>query len=222
MTARRGIRIVVLVGLLAFVSLSVTESIAASPSQQSVQARIAEVVRAIAEANRGGDGGEIPAMADELSRLTDGDRDSLLLELVRYLAGHPGNEPAMGAALLIDYYAFTDDEKIGALAPHVGTDDARLRDAIWEVLGTVDRPQGAGESVRRVQHLDQLLQRVEQNSAPESESARREIDELSRDELWWIRLYTAHLVRSHPDLGPDIAERLRTDTDPRVRRAAGG
>jgi hypothetical protein len=222
MTARRGIRIVALVAVLAFVIPCVTESVAVSAAEQPIQTRIAGVVKAIAEANRGGGGDEIPAMADELSQLTGGDRELLLLELVRYFAGHPGNESAMGTALLIDYYGFTDDEKIEGLTPHVATDDTRFQDAIWELLGTVGQPRGAGESVRRVQHLEQLLQRGKQASPSESESVRSEIDELSRDELWWIRLYTAHLVRSRPDLGPDVVERLRADTDPRVRRAAGG
>jgi hypothetical protein len=218
MNRRQGVLVIALLAALAFVF----PCAAVSAAERSIQPRIAEVVKAIADANRGGGGDEIPAMADELSRLTDGDRESLLLELVRYVASHPGNEPAMGAALLIDYYGFTDDEKIGGLTPHVGTDDARFQDAIWEVLGTVDQPQGARESVRRVQHLEQLLQRAKQASRSESEAMRGEIDELSRDELWWIRLYTAHLVGSRPDLGPDVAERLRADTDPRVRRAAGG
>ena len=222
MTATSRIRIVGLAVLLALASPTLMDSVAASAPPQQIQARIAEVVNAIAEANRGGDGGKIPAMADGLSQLTDGDREELLLELVAYVAGHPGNESAMGAALLIDYYGFTDDEKVGGLTPHVGTDDARLQDAIWEVLGTVDRPPGAGESVRRVQDLEQLLRRLEQDPAREADSARREIDALSRDELWWIRLYAARLLRSHPGLGPDVVERLRADTDSRVRRAAGG
>lgn len=218
----RGIRIIGLVGLLAFVIPGTAESATTSTAERPVQDRIAEVVRAIVEADRGGPGDEIPAMADGLSQLTGGNRESLLLELVRFVAGNPGNESAMGAALLIDYYGFTYDEKIGALTPHVGTDDARLQDTIWEVLGTIDRPQGVQESVRRVQQLERLLLRAAQASPRESENARREIDELSRDETWWIRLYTAHVVRSHPDLGPDAVERLRADPDSRVRRAAGG
>ena len=222
MNATRAIRIIGFVGLLASAILFLTVSVVPAGTQQPAQARIAEVVKAIAEANRGGNGDEIPAMADGLLQQTDGDRESLLLELVQYVAGHPGNESAMGTALLIDYYGFTDDEKIGALTPQVGTDDSRLQDVIWDVLGTVDRPEGARESVRRVQQLERLLPRAEPATSQESKSARLEIDELSRDKIWWIRLYTAELVRSHPDLGPDLLERLRADPDPRVRQAAGG
>jgi hypothetical protein len=222
MNATRAIRIIGFVGLLASAILCVTVSAVPAGTQQSVQSGIAEVVKAIAEANRGGSGDEIPAMADGLLQQTDGDRESLLLELVQYVAGHPGNESAMGAALLIDYYGFTDDEKIGALTPQIGTGGSRIQDVIWDVLGTVDRPEGARESVRRVQQLERTLLRTKPASPQEAESARREIDELSRDEIWWIRLYTAQLVRSHPDLGSEVAERLRADPDPRVGRAAGG
>ena len=222
MNATRAIRIIGFVGLLSSAILCMTVSAVRAGTQQSVQARIAEVVKTIAEANRGGNGDEIPAMADGLLQLTDGDRESLLLELVHYVADHPGNESVMGAALLIDYYGFTDDEKIGALTPQIGTGDSRIQDVIWDVLGTVDRPEGARESVRRVQQLERLLLRTEPASPQEADSARREIDELSRDEVWWIRLYIAQLVRSDPDLGSDVLERLRADPDPRVGRAAGG
>jgi hypothetical protein len=160
-------------------------------------------------------------MADELLKLTDGNRQSLLVELVEFLADNPGNEPAMGAALLIDYYGFTNDEKVEALAPHIGSDDARFRDAVWEILGTIDRPPGVQERVLRVKQLERLLKRTEQTSPHDSKIARKEIEALSLDEVWWIRLYAAHVVRSHPDLGPAVIERLRADPDFRVRDAAG-
>lgn len=222
MSVTRSFRIIALVGLLALALPCMTGLTAASTAQPPVQARIADVVQAIAEVNRGAQGDEMPAMADGLLQLTDGNRESLLLELVWFVADNPGNETAMGAALLIDYYGFADDEKVDALTPHIGSDDGRFRDAVWEVLSTVDQPQGARESVRRVQQLERLLQQPEQASPGESEHAGREIDELSRDETWWIRLYAAYVVRTHPDLGPGVAERLRADPDSRVRLAAGG
>ena len=40
---------------------------------------------------------------------------ALLLQILLYRAGHTGNEPAMATALLVDFYGFTDDEKIEAL-----------------------------------------------------------------------------------------------------------
>jgi hypothetical protein len=222
MNSTRAIRIIAFSGLLALVIPCMTGLAAASTAQPEVQARIAEVVQAIAEANRGGPDEGIPAMADGLLQFTDGNRESLLVELVGFIADNPGNEPAMGAALLIDYYGFTNDEKIEGLTPWIGTDDGRLQDAVWEVLGTVDRPEGVKESVRRVQQLQRMLQQPEQSSPRKSEDARREIAELSGDEAWWIRLYAAYVVRSNPDLEPAVAERLRADPDSRVRHAAGG
>jgi hypothetical protein len=222
MSPMRLIRTLGLACLLALVVPGASEAVEASASHERIQARIAETVKAIGDADRGGDGDRIPAMADELVRLTDGDRESLLVELVKFLAGHPGHESSMGAALLIDYYGFTDQEKVEALTPHIGTDDARMRDLIWEVLGTVDRPQGAHEAVQRVQRLEQLLSRLDHADSGESGSAREEIDRLSRDEIWWIRLYAALAIRSHPDLDGETVERLRSDPDSRVRQAAGG
>jgi hypothetical protein len=209
--------------LLSVVASCTAESVAEPTPQPAVQAAIAEVVEAIVVADGGAPTDPIAAMADRLQQLTEGDRESLLFQLVLYLAGHPGNEPAMGAALLIDYYGFTAAEKIGGLTPHLGTDDGRLQDAIWEVLSTVDHPQGVRESVERVRQLEQLLPRSESGASGESGSTRRGIDELSRDELWWIRLYAAHVVRTYPKLGSSgVTDRLRADADSRVRHAAGG
>ena len=148
-----------------------------------------------------------------------GDHPEVIAKVRQFLADHPGNETAMSAALLIDYYGFSDDEKIEALTPRLEADDARLRDRIWEVLGTVDRPEGAREAVGRVQRLERRLPSVDWSSEVELDEVRQEIEVLSRDEIWWIRLYAAHAVRSHPQLGPGVAERLRDDADPRVRRA---
>jgi len=210
-----------LVGLLALAIPCVSGPSAASTARPEAQARIAEVVKAIAEANRGGGGDEIPTIADDLLQSMDGGRESLLLELVWFIADNPGNEPAMATALLIDYYGFTDDEKIQALTPHLDTPDTRFRDASWEVFATIEQPPGLRQSVRRVQQLERLLRQTEPIPQSESEGARSELDELSRDEIWWIRLYAAAVARSHPALGPNVAERLRADPDPRVRHAAG-
>lgn len=221
MISSRVLRTFGFVGLLALAIPCVSGPTAASTARPEAQVRIAEVVKAITEANRGGRGDEIPTMADDLLRSTDGGRESLLLELVWFIADNPGNETAMATALLIDYYGFTDDEKIEALTPHLDTPDTRFRDATWEVFATIDQPRGVQESVQRVQQLERLLRQTESIPQSESEGARSELDELSRDEIWWIRLYAAAVARSHPDLGPDVAERLRADPDPRVRHAVG-
>jgi hypothetical protein len=81
-------------------------------------------------------------MAEQLQRMMEDDRESVLQQLVLYLVTPRGNEQAMSAALLIDHFDFTDEEKIAALAPYLDTDDGGLRDVMWEVLSTVDRPNG--------------------------------------------------------------------------------
>ena len=188
----------------------------------TTQAGIDRLVTAITAANRGGSDSEIPAMAEQLQREADGGRAPLLRQLVFYLAAHPGNEPAMGTALLIDFYGFTDEEKIEATALLLAASEPRLRDATWEVLSSLEQPDGARESAVRVQELERLLASDGSESGATAE-ARREVDTLSRDASWWIRLYVAHLVRSHPNLGSaEVVERLRADEQPRVREAAGG
>ncbi|HXV75934.1 MAG TPA: hypothetical protein VD788_06390, partial [Candidatus Polarisedimenticolaceae bacterium] len=142
----------------------------------------------------------------------------LLSQLVLYLAAHPGNEPAMGTAVLIDYYGFTDEEKIDALAPHFDSADPRLRDAIWEVLLTVDTPAGARSSVELVRQVEQAL-----DGGAKAVATGDVLATLARDESWWIRLYVAHVARRRPELvRPEVLARLREDEDPRVRRAADG
>ena len=168
MTLGTGMRLVGLAALLA-----VAAPCAEPTPQGAAQARIEQVVAAIAAANRGGADDEIPAMAEQLQQLMDDDRESLLLQLALYLGTHPGNEQAMGAALLIDYYGFTNEEKIAALAPRLDTEDGRLRHAMWDVLSTVDQPQGAREAVERVQWLERFLPRQEPGGKAELERARR-------------------------------------------------
>ncbi len=46
----------------------------------------------------------------------------------------------------------------------------------------------------------------------------RELEKLSRHPQWWVRLYTAEIVKAHPELGvPEVVKRLTEDTDIRVR-----
>ena len=56
-------------------------------------------------------------------------------------------------------------------------------------------------------------------SPQQIEQARlRQLDALSRDKRWWVRLYAAAMVRRHKELRrPDLIERLRRDEHPYVR-----
>jgi hypothetical protein len=234
-------------------------------ARPAAQARVESLVMAIVAKNRGEPAADLPAMAEQLQRSMDDDREALLLQLVLYVSAKSGNERMMGAALLIDSYSFTNEERIAALVPHLETDDPRLRDVMWDVLSTVDRPQGgrpdfgpyetvlrasdpapAGltrylyevspidaldvmarthaadeasvTAVRRARGLEELRARQEPGAGLGSERARGEIDALSRDAAWWVRLYVAYFLRARPDLGsPVIVERLRSDEHELVR-----
>jgi hypothetical protein len=149
-----GMRLVVLVAFLSVAAPCAEPTISEPVAQPAVQARIEQVVATIAAANRGGPGEEIPAMAEQLQQQLD-DREALLLQLAVYLATRPGNELAMGVALLIDSYGFTNEEKVAALGPRFDTDDDDLRHAMLEVLSTVDDAD-VREAVERVRGFEQL------------------------------------------------------------------
>jgi hypothetical protein len=269
MTFRARMRIVCLAVLLAIAAPCAGPPVGEPPPQPAAQAQIERLVTTIAGANKGGPGEGIPAMAEQLQLLMDNDREALLLQIVLYLAPGRGNERAMGAALLIDYFSFTSEEKIAALVPHLDTDDGELRAVMWDVLSTVDRPEGGrpnfghyetvlsrsdtapaglirymyevspidalsaaaraygrgdapATAVQRAQVLEELRARQEPGGIVDLERAHREIDALSRDADWWVRLYIAHVLRARPDLGsPEIVERLRTDAHELVRDTAG-
>jgi hypothetical protein len=185
------------------------------------QAAIERLVATIDEAQRGGSDDTIPPMAEELRRQVRDRGDSLLLQLVIFLAAHPGNETAMGSALLIDYYGFADEEKTAVLTPHVASDDDRLRDAVLETLSTVKHPPEIREHVERMQTIEPLLVGSRAAGSAELDQARHRIDGLSREDAWWVRMYAARAVRLRPELGSSgLVSRLRTDEDPRVRQVA--
>lgn len=49
-------------------------------------------------------------------------------------------------------------------------------------------------------------------------AAVQELEKLTRQPQWWVRLYVAEIVLAHPELGPaDVVKRLQEDIDPRVR-----
>jgi len=218
MTLGTGMRLVGLALLLAVAAPCAEPTVSEPTPQPAAQARIEQVVASIAAANRGGPDDEIPAMAEQLQQLMDDDRESLLLQLALYLGAHPGNEQAMGAALLIDYYGFTNEEKVAAFAPHLDTHVGRLRPAMWDVLSTVDP-----EAVERVHRLERYLAREEPVDKLALERARGEVDALSRAAAWWVRLYAARVVRTRPELGsPEVVGRLRSDSHEAVRQAVGG
>jgi len=265
MTGRVCKTLVGLVVLLATLPLCSSPPAGEPEARPAAQGRIDALVAAIVATNQGEPAADLPAMAEQLQRSMDDDREALLLQLVLYVSAESGNERMMGAALLIDSYSFINEEKIAALVPHLETDDPRLRDVMWDVLSTVDRPQGgrpdfgpyetvlrasdpapAGlirylyevspidalgamartheadaasvTAVKRAQGLEELWAREIAGAGVAPERARREIDALSRDATWWVRLYVAYILRAHPDLGsPEIVGRLRSDEHELVR-----
>ena len=107
-----------------------------------VQDQIERVVAAVVEANQGGPADAVLELVDGLERLVGDDREKLLMQLAWYLSRAQGTEQTMGAAVLIDSLAFTDEEKIRAIAPHLENDNAELRKVLVDMLSTVDRPNG--------------------------------------------------------------------------------
>ncbi|HKQ47912.1 MAG TPA: hypothetical protein VJZ71_07585 [Phycisphaerae bacterium] len=48
----------------------------------------------------------------------------------------------------------------------------------------------------------------------------QELEKLSRQPQWWVRLYVVEIVLAYPELGPPgVVERLLEDADPRIRES---
>lgn len=107
-----------------------------------VQDQIERVVGAVVDANQGGPAETVLELVDGLERLVGNDRGKLLMQLAWYLSSAQGTEQTMGAAVLLDSLAFTDEEKIRAIATHLETDSSALRKVLVDMLSTVDRPNG--------------------------------------------------------------------------------
>ena len=266
MTFRPGIRVAGLALLLTVAAPCTGRPVAELAPQPAVQVHIEQVIATIAAANRGEPAEDIAAMAEQLQQRID-DRQSLLQQILLYLADPRGNEETMSAALLLNYYNFTNDERIAAIVPHLDTDHVGLRDIMGEVLSMVDRPDGgrpdfapyeaalaegqrapaglirymysvspidalsatarayadgdsAAETVQQARELAQVRVRRESEETVDLERARREVDALSNDADWWVRLYAAHMVHARPDLGShETVGRLRSDANELVREA---
>jgi hypothetical protein len=63
----------------------------------------------------------------------------------------------------------------------------------------------SGAIWRKQQGFDQEFEKAKAGAVAE-------LEKLSKDDLWWVRLYVAEIVRQHPDLANErILERLRND-----------
>jgi hypothetical protein len=116
----------------------------ASPEQPDprVQSQIHRVVEAIIDANKGGPPEAVLELVDGLEMLVENDRERLLAQVAWFLSRAEGTEQTMGGAVLIDNLAFTDAEKVGAVAPRLETENAEFRKVLEDLLSTVDRPNG--------------------------------------------------------------------------------
>ena len=95
-----------------------------------------------AAAVTGEEHGAVAAVTGERHRAAAG-RVRLLEQLLLYLAGADGTERSMGGALLLHRLAFTVEEKIAAVVPHLDTTDAQQRRVLHHLLSTIDRVDGA-------------------------------------------------------------------------------
>ena len=106
-----------------------------------VQAEIEVAVDVIVAAGGSMDDPEAVVAVEDLERAA-GSRVRLLEQLLLYLSAADGTERAMGGALLLHGLEFTFDEKIAAVVSHLDTTDPDQRRAIYELLSTIDRPDG--------------------------------------------------------------------------------
>ncbi|MFQ5719241.1 MAG: hypothetical protein ACE5IK_06805 [Acidobacteriota bacterium] len=106
-----------------------------------VQAVIASAVDAVVSA---GGSIETPAAVAARRELIGmaGTREELLAQLLLHLSRAEGTEASMSGALLLQSLDFTVEEKMGVARDHLDAADARQHRALYELLSTVDRPEG--------------------------------------------------------------------------------
>jgi len=131
--------------LVAACSVPVAQAVdVASPESPDsrVQNQIQRVVEAIVDANKGGPAEAVLELVDGLEQLVGNDRERLLAQVAWFLSRAEGTEQTMGGAVLIDSLAFSDAEKVRAVAPRLETEDPEFRKVLEDLLSTVDRPGG--------------------------------------------------------------------------------
>ena len=100
-----------------------------------VQAQIRAVMDAIVD--------EDASAAAELETLRGlAGRETILLQLVLFFEASTSTEESMSGALIFHELGFTEQEKLDAILPHLGTENAARREALADVLSTIDRPDG--------------------------------------------------------------------------------
>jgi hypothetical protein len=101
--------------------------------QEPIQQAVAAVVRQDQDAVQ-----RLEALRDQ----GRGERGTLLVQLALYLEASRSTEQSMGGAILLRELAFTPEEKLGAILPHLEEARPGLRRVFTEMLSTIDRPEG--------------------------------------------------------------------------------
>lgn len=250
--------------ILAAILAAATAPPAEPVPQPAVQAQIEKAVAAVIHQNAGAQ-----EEIDALAALDPGGRKDLVLQLALYLERAKGTEQSMAGALIVHSLAFTPDEVLDAVEPHLLGARSELRHVLTEMLATIDRPEGSApdfgiyeERIRRlgaappeglIKYMFELspdaalasMERVfggvapgrtvtnddiaairgvlEKPRNPQSDRARARtaLDAMSKESVWWRRLYAAAVLRAQPSLAtPEIAARLQGDSYPLVRMTA--
>lgn len=121
-------------------SLPVTaaETPAAAPRvDTTIRALIEQTVVAIVRGDT-----DLNARFEALRDPGIGDRQTVLLQIALYLEHSTGTEQSMAGALILQHLAFTPEEKLRTILPHLDAADPGLRRVFTELLGTIDRPEG--------------------------------------------------------------------------------
>jgi hypothetical protein len=93
----------------------------------NLQREIGLVVASIVRVSEGGDTQAVLDRIQVLETAAKGSRKTLLLQLALYLRDAKGTEQSMGAAMLLEHLAFSENEIGEAIAPYLETDDPKLR-----------------------------------------------------------------------------------------------
>ena len=133
-----------LIALASFQARAGEDQTARSPKlDPEVQSRIEQVVVAIVRGEENSAG-----RIEALRQLGGRDRRSLLLQLALYLEHSSGTEQSMAGALIVQHLAFTPEEKLQSVLPHLDGAGPGLRRVFTELLATIDRAEGGEPDYR--------------------------------------------------------------------------
>jgi hypothetical protein len=109
-----------------------------SRSDPQMQGEIGRAVHALSRVNDGRNTDEALTAIADLERAANGEREELLLQIALFLAGAGNNEEGLAGVALLDHFAFTPEEKLAVVLPHLDHAGPTLKRVLESILNSID------------------------------------------------------------------------------------